>query len=182
MTTVTKKQIELYQVRHNGSECWGDIALNCGEKSVHVMIDSDFGSWSYYWSSCGMSPKEFLCKINFDYCMKKLTGSKHYINDPEQYPNEVRGRITQAQEAGWLTETEVKQALDEMLEPEYSEGDLYFHYLYNHELFDKVFGDYECLPSAKKISPRCQDFWDHVWIPFIEQLKTELKIAVKDAA
>ncbi|WP_158120564.1 hypothetical protein [Vibrio metoecus] len=175
MTKVIKTEAELYQVRHNTFEGWGDLFLICGEESVRITINSDYGVFAHNWTNCGCNPKEFLAKIKFDYCMKKLTNYKHYIKAPEQYPTQVKQRIIEARR-GYesLTKEEAREAWVDMLNVDHDSGDLYFRELIDHHLFEKVFGDYEYLPDAEKIDPRCQDFWDYVWLPFVEQLKTEL--------
>ncbi|EKO3663347.1 hypothetical protein M3929_002654 [Vibrio metschnikovii] len=174
MTKVIKTQAELYQVRHDSCVGWGDIFLICGKESVRVAINSDYGTYSHNWTHCGGDPKEFLTGIDFDYCMKKLTGYKHYVPTPEQYPVEVKQCIIESRREDGLTKAEAREAWQDMLCTEHREGDLYYKELVDHPLFEKVFGDYEYLPSATKVSPCCQDFWDKVWIPFIGQLKEEL--------
>lgn len=177
MAKVIKSEAELYQVRQDtGGSCgWGDIVLVCGKESVRVMINSDYGAYSHIWTHCGGDPKEFLTELDFDYCMKKLTSYKHYIKAPEQYPTEVKLRIIEARrEHEGLSREEARDAWNAMLKADYYAGDVYFKELIDHPLFEKVFGDYEYLPSATKIDPCCQDFWDKVWLPFVEQLKSEL--------
>lgn len=174
-TRVIKSQAELYQVRHETFEGWADIFLICGEQSVSVVIHSDYGKFAKYWSHCGCNPKQFLIELDFDYCMKNLTDYKHRIDAPEQYPSKVKERIMVARRHdGTLTKEEAREAWGDMLQTEHNEGDLYFKELIDHHLFNKVFGDYEYLPSAKKIDPCCQELWDNVWLPFVEQLKSEL--------
>lgn len=174
MAKVTKSLTELYQVRHEGGGRWADFSLVCGKESVRIMINSDYGSYSHIWSHCGGCPKTFLTEIDFDYCMKKLTGYKHYVKAPERYPEEVKGRIIEARRERGLTKAEAREAWQDMLNTEFSEGDLYYRELIDHELFEKVFGDYEYLPSAEKVDPCCADFWEHCWLPFIASLKEEL--------
>ncbi|MEB5557091.1 hypothetical protein GOP97_15090 [Vibrio cholerae] len=174
MTKVIKTQAELYQVRHKTFGGWGDIFLICGQESVRVAINSDYGTFAHNWTHCGGDPKEFLTDIDFDYCMKKLTNYKHYVPAPEQYPIEVKQSIIESRREENLTKEEAREAWEDMLNTEHSEGDLYFKELIDHPLFEKVFGATEYLPSAQKVDPCCQDFWDKVWFPFIGQLKEEL--------
>lgn len=179
MTKVIKTQSELYQVRHDTCEGWGDIFLICGKESVRVAINSDYGTYSHNWTHCGGDPKEFLTQMDFDYCMKNLTNYKHYIADPEQYPTEVKKCILESRQAERLTKDDAREAWEDMLCTEHDEGDLYYKELVDHPLFNNVFGDYEYLPSAKKVDPCCQDLWDKVWVPFVGQLKEELANEVK---
>ncbi|HCG9411647.1 TPA: hypothetical protein NKA80_004438 [Vibrio parahaemolyticus] len=175
MTTVTKSNAELYRVRHNTCEGWGDVILICGKESVSVMINSDYGSFSHVWIHCGCEPKAFLCDMDFHYTMKKLSNYNLYIDNPQSYPAEIKERIIVARRHDEnLTKEEAREAWEDMLNTEHSEGDLFFKELIDHPLFGKVFGDYEYLPSAKMIDPHCQDLWDRVWTPFIKQLKEEL--------
>jgi hypothetical protein len=174
MTKVTKSNAELYRVRHNTCEGWGDIILICGKESVSVMITSDYGSFSHYWSHCGEEPKSFLCSTDFDYTMKKLSNYNHYVKNPDGYPDEIKQSIIDARKYQNLTKEEAREAWDDMLNTEHSEGDLFYKELIDHSLFEKVFGDYDGLPSSEKESPRCRDLWEQVWKPFISQLKQEL--------
>ncbi|GIA99652.1 TPA: hypothetical protein JFP82_002139 [Vibrio cholerae O1] len=175
MAKVFKTTAELYQIRHETLESWGDIFLICGKESVGVSVNSDYGNFGFDVSICGCEPKEFLTRISFDSCMNKLTEYKLYVPAPEQYPVEVKKCIIESRRNKALTKEEAREAWDDMLDTEHKEGDLYFMELMEHHLFNKVFGEYEHLPSAKKVDPRCQDFWDHVWVPFVAELKEELK-------
>lgn len=177
MARVIKSEAELYQIRQDtgGSNGWGDIALVCVKESVRVMINSDFGAYAHVWTHCGGNPKEFLTELDFDYCMKKLTNYKHYVKAPEKYPEEVKKRIIEARrENESFSKDMARQAWIDMLNADHDSGDLYFQELIDHPFFEDVFGEYEYLPSAEKINPRCQMFWDKVWLPFVEQLKSEL--------
>ncbi|MGR5367025.1 hypothetical protein [Photobacterium damselae] len=138
------------------------------------MINSEYGAFAYNWSTCGCEPKRFLIEIDFDYCMRKLTNDSHYIEDYKSYPQQVENRIIAALHDGRVTDDEAEDALRDLLDTEYDRGDLYFKELMEHELFDEIFGSSEYLPNAKIIDPNCVNFWEKVWLPFIEQLKVEL--------
>ncbi|MBL4765070.1 MAG: hypothetical protein JKX67_07310 [Colwellia sp.] len=173
---VTKSQAELYQVRSGqGSLAWGDITLICGPHSVSVMARSDYGSFDHHWSHCGGEPKGFLCGLDFQYTMKKLTNGKLYVPYPEGYEKEIKESIIDSRKADGLTRDQARTAWDEMLSihDEYNGGDLFFQALYEHEFFDKVFVDCEGMPSAKKPCGRAVDFYNDVWTPFIAELKKE---------
>jgi hypothetical protein len=174
---VTKSQAELYRIRSGkGSLAWGDITLICGAQSVSVMATSDYGTFDYRWSHCGGEPKAFLCGLDFQYAMKKLTNGNLYVPDPDGYENEIKESIVDSRKNGGLTRVQARTAWDEMLSihDEYNGGDLFFHALYDHELFERVFGDYEGMPSAEIADCRAVDFWGDVWMPFISSLREEL--------
>jgi len=173
---VTKSQVELYEVRSGkGSLGWGNITLKCGDQSVEVVATSDYGTFDFYWSHCGGDPKEFLCKLDFQYAMKKLTSGDLYIPNPDGYENEIKERIIESRKEGRLTKEEAKTAWDEMLLilEEYCSGDLFYNALYNHQLFYKVFGDYDYLPSSTIPNPRAVDFFNEIWKPFTSYLREE---------
>lgn len=174
---VTSKTAECYQVTSNNGYWLASIFLTFGKGSVIVAISSDYGNFAYNWLSCGDNPKAFLASLRFDYAMSKLNGRRPVIPDPDRYQDEVKERIFEALEEKILTQAEAEQALKEMasIEPEPGIIDAYFWQLREHPLFDKVFGDCENLPGAKKQDPLLREFWDFVWVPFCDQLKAELK-------
>jgi len=175
---VTKSQAEFYEVRSGkNSLAWGDIVIKCGKQSVSVMATSDYGTFDHYWSHCGGDPKEFLCGLDFQYAMKKLTNHELYIPNPAGYENEIKESIICSRKEDGLTKEQAKTAWVEMLEilEEYEEGDLLFHGLYDHVLFESVFGDYEGLPSSTIPDPRAVDFFNDIWNPFTVYLREEIK-------
>lgn len=182
---VTKSQAELYQVRSGqGSLAWGNITLICGAESVSVMATSDYGTFDHHWSHCGGEPKSFLCGLDFQYTMKKLTGGKLYIPDPDGYKNEIKKSIIESRREGrGISREEARTAWDEMLAflDEYREGELLFNALYHHEFFEAVFGDPEYLPNSEKPDHCAVDFWNDVWTPFINSLREELAESAKAA-
>jgi hypothetical protein len=175
---VTKSMVELYRVRstEGGSCSWGDITLTCGKESVNVMATSDYGTFDHYWSHCGCDPKEFLCDTDFQYTMKKLTGGKLYIPDPDGYGDEIKRDVIQSRKEDRLTKEQARTSWDEMLaiQDEHREGDLFYRELMDHEFFEEVFYDFEALPCAEKPDHCAVDFWDNVWLPFVAELKLEL--------
>jgi hypothetical protein len=174
---VTKSQAELYQVRSGkGSLAWGNITLICGAESVSVMATSDYGTFDYHWSHCGGEPKNFLCGLDFQYTMKKLTNGNLYTPDPSGYREEIKSSIIESRKDEGLTKEQARTAWDEMLciHDEYEKGELFFNALYNHALFDNVFGEAEYLPSSTQPDHCAVNFWNDVWTPFINSLRQEL--------
>lgn len=175
-TTVTKTNAEFYYIRGNGF-VWGFIALAIiGKESCQVLCNSDYGHYAYGWTHCGMNPKKFLCRLDMQYAMNKLTNGKLYEPDVDEYENDIKNSIIESRRSGNLTETEARIAWNEMclLVDEYGCSSILFNELYNHPLFSKVFGSFENMPNSERIRPECQGFWDKIWIPFIEQLRLEI--------
>jgi hypothetical protein len=171
---IIKKTAEVYELR-NGFE-WGHIAIiQTGPESVDVVINSDYGSYAYFWTHCGKDPKKFLCKIDMHYAMNKFTNGKMYEPDPDKYSDQIKRTIINLRRDGDLNEQDARDAWDELLEivEEYHKGDILFHKLVYSDWFEKVFKDYDGLPNAKRIKSEVSGFWEKIWIPFIDELKNE---------
>lgn len=176
--TVTKSSdLELYQIRGKNFEGWADIVLIIRDKTVSVMIASDYGSFSYYWGACGFDPKQFLISLNWDYAMKNLSDYKNYISDPEANDRKVKRLIIEARRNGSLNNLTARDAWEELTELDSCRNyDLYINELVSSEYFEEVFGEYEHLPDEKTRCPCCVEFWEKCWIPFTNQLKQELSL------
>lgn len=176
---VTKTTTDLYSVRRETKAdpgAWGDISLAFGEHSVNVMINSDYGSFGYYWGATGPDPRKFLCEIDMHYAMNKLTSCNLYEPDPDKYSDEVKESIIGARKEQYLDKDQAREAWDDMLSivEDSASVDLMYHQLVDHELFEAVFGDHEGLPCATRVRPTVVAFWDNVWKPFVKQLQSEL--------
>lgn len=177
MPVVTKQKIDVYKIRHDNSCVWGDITVEFGKTSAQVMINSDYGSYAYNWFSTGENPKQFLCDINMDYAMEKLSDYKLYEPDTDKYSEEIKNSIIESRKDERMTKEEARTAWDDMLGvlDDYPSGDIMYHSLIEHEHFDKVFGDFEALPSARRVKPKHVHFWEKVWTPFTDALKIEME-------
>lgn len=181
MITVAKKQIDLYQVRNNAKHTWGDISIEWGEQSAKVMINSDYGHFAYNWFATGNNPKKFLCRIEMEYAMKKLCGSDvgAYEPDFDAWEEDIKRKIIEALRNGYIERGDAREAFDEMpsFVMEYRNADLIHKELIDHRLFERIFGDYENLPSEEIIKPSLVAFWKHIWKPFVEELEKEIAVA-----
>lgn len=168
---VTKEQADVYQVR--GNNTWGDIFVQWGTSDVQVTANTDFGVYGYHWFDTG-NPKRFLCEISRDYAMMELSRHKSMIPDTDRYQEEIEEQIYLSLVDGDLTKEEADRARNEMLGYGGTDSDIWLTRLVDHDLFKKVFGDIEYLPSAEKMDPQCVGFWENIWLPFVEQLRVEL--------
>lgn len=184
--TKSTDAVELYQVRQGRNfEGWGDIVLICGERSVSVMVRSDYGDYSYHWNATGGCPKSFLISLDQDYVMKNLSDYKNTVPDADANERQTKQYVIQARRARNLTDDEAREAWDSMINLVWEHKDepnLYGHLLIDQEHFDTVFGDYEYIPSNKKPCPHCTTFFENVWVPFTDQLKVEIQETAELAA
>ena len=171
---VTEVSAQAYDIR-NGSE-WAHVALIMKDKSVNVMINSSFGAYGYYWSNTGKNPKSFLCSIDMNYGMEKLTGYNLYEQDISGYAEHVKQRIIEARIHGYIDSYNARKAWDEMLDiiEEGVTAEQILGELYMHRFFSDVFGDSESLPNCKRVRIACESFWIKLWKPFTDELRKEL--------
>lgn len=183
--TITQHPAEVYSIRYPDSYNWGDITIReTGPESISVMANSDFGHYAYHWGHCGMPGKKFLCGIDRSYAMQKLAGNGE-IEQPDEkgWEREIKEKIIQARRAGRAQMDEARDAWQTLLGIlwEYGAGPVAQTYMWDSPHFDWVFGDTDGLPSAKRLHPSVQGFWDHVWLPFTDQLRRELGLGEKAA-
>lgn len=176
MPKVSKSNIESYLIR-NGSD-WGEIAISIREETVNVMVNSSYGHYAYYWCACGMNPKAFLCKINKGYTLQKLTHGKETEIDEDKCLDQIKQAIIDTRRTGDLTADQAREAWDGMVGvwEDRNGYDIAMGHLIDSKYFEQVFGDYEALPSARRLKPECEFFWEKIWMPFVEELKQELSM------
>lgn len=70
---ITKNIIEEYRFEENNN--FAEFILKPIDNTGTLIINSSFGTWSYYWGACGMKFKDFLISMQYDrdYLMSKLS-------------------------------------------------------------------------------------------------------------
>jgi hypothetical protein len=175
MIEITKKLTETYTLRGEQS-LWAKINLEYGEKSVNVMINSDYGSYAYYWGSTGENPKSFLCNISKHYTMLKFAGENIYEADWEKRLERIYKEIEYKLKEKEITKEEAiiaKKEAKKIINYGTSE-DIYFKEMMENEYLEKIFYDFEIIPEDIKIKSTVDMFWENIWIPFINELKKEI--------
>lgn len=173
---IVKKTAEVYELRDGFA--WGHIALVINGETVDVVINSDYGSYAYFWTACGKDPKVFLCQVDMHYAMNKLTSGKMYEPDTDKYQSEIKELIIRRRRDGYLDQHQAREAWDGLLAiiDEYGNGDVLFHELISSDWWGSVFfNDFDNLPSAERVKPQVSGFWEKIWIPFTQELKRELE-------
>lgn len=173
--SVTKQTCEYYHIRNGYT--WADIAFIVRNKQVDVLINSDYGHFAHNWISCGQNPKAFLCSMGKDYAMQKLSNYQSMEIDMDECMKDLKRSIIEARRNGELDAEQAREAWEQMTEDwdNYSSSyDIACSKLVDNEYFEVVFGDYEALPSSKRMKPECEGFWDKIWVPFVEELRREM--------
>jgi len=173
------KKIYTETYKMSGSSClWASINLELYEKAVNVMISSDYGNFSYFWGSTGKNPKKFLTKISKDYTMKKFLGENMYEIDLEACRKSIKEIIIEERKMLNISKDEAFEAwieLDNIMNNYSMNENQYFTEITRTDIFDKIFYDWEAIPTHRKNKSIVDLFWNDLWIPFTEELKKELR-------
>lgn len=174
---ITKTMTETYTLRGDYG-LWAKINLECGKKSVNVMISSDYGSFDYFWHDCGSNPKKFLTTLHWHYTMKKLMNGEHNLYEPDFDTRLINFKktIIQFRKDKYITINQARDIWDIMIElfKDCNNDDFYYYKIINEDIFCNLFSDMESIPNDHKLKPVVMDFWNKIWLPFIEYLKTEI--------
>lgn len=181
-TTIKKTTTETYTLR--GERClWAKINLDISGNTVNVMISSDYGSFNYYWCSCGENPKKFLTTISMDYAMGKLMGGYQNMNEPdwESRIKEIKNMVLEYRKERSLNKDKAREIYDYIKNDlnlkmyEFScDENMYFKELTENRIFDDLFYDFDAIPTHTKLKHIVNEFWEDIWIPFTNFLKEEI--------
>lgn len=177
--TVSKSTVESYKVRGLQWGGWADVFIDDNGKRGTISITSDYGDWTYSWSSCGVTFKEFLCQLNISYTAGKFGCSNHF-----QLDETVKGwkkRVLEARRQEDIDENLARELWGEINEVEYeSDGSSkgIEHMLYHSkELLS--FLDYS--PDfSTTIDPGFKAFWERVWPHVTTAFKAEQKASTPE--
>lgn len=177
---ITKKNIQVYQLRKfKESNIWADIYLdeNKDGSGGALTIRSDYGSWDYYWGSCGRTLKEFICGIGVDYLMNKLGSRSEF--DYDRWKGAAQEQIKYALQEKNIDDEKhdgLMQELERLGREGFQSEDSLYVYLRetNSELFS-FFGDNESFPNGKDYPTGLKLFVENIWKPFIQELKKEVE-------
>ena len=172
MMAVTSEDAKLYRVGGGSAIFFVDFRPTC----VSVSVQSQHGDFSGSWYICeGACPREFLIAANFATTMARLAGKSFMVEAPELYEDYIKSQIQKCLDDEEINEDEAKEALEDLLNTEFSEGELYRYEILNKECFEKIFGEDEYFSIQKKVNPHCIQFWEKYWTPFVEFLKGEIE-------
>ena len=171
---LNKKTVEKYELRNIPEGLsWADFTIDCETGSLD--IQSDWGEYSYMWSSPGGEFKHFLRKLNSSYLLDKMATRDWY--DGYQYQKEciisakqmyVDHEITKDQYSELLTifndcidfsyskDTAQTQINEQKLIDEITQGEWWYSFGYDSEykpnaktMFTKVFMIFQAVLDAE---------------------------------
>lgn len=168
-------KVKYFKVRSSKGEGWADFVISFDEKSarnLNISVISDYGNFA-----CTLAaPKEdyfsFLKSMQKDSIMERLFEQKYYIYSSEKMKSEILEAINE-----YYAENEElhKNQKDEEIEDLTNEMVIHNyhvcqHILYEHESFQKFFGEYDNLPNGKVINNAVDDFWENCWVPLVKHM------------
>jgi hypothetical protein len=170
---ISKKTIQLYKLRDIGDCGWADISIDEGEQAGRISIASDWGSWQFYWGSCGKPFKQFLIGLshNMDYVAGKMNADRWF--DFDATIKKLKNDVLISRRNNYIEEEQARSIFNEIKEIENeSPSDA------NH--FVSLFYDTENLcnwrdaDTETDVTPQFKAFWKKAFLPFLEHLKLEV--------
>ncbi|MGR5365964.1 hypothetical protein [Photobacterium damselae] len=175
-TTILKDTSSLYHIRHDTIEGWADVFLATGDCSVSVMINSDYGVFSYSTEYCSRSPLEFIANASKNHILKKLFGKHRYVIDKEACINQILVDIKNACNSGVISEDDSKRAVAYIDELQFSDPSLYYYQIVTDVVLGSIYQDSNNIPVHSTDNHICEPLWNDIWLPFTNQLKKEISL------
>lgn len=166
---ITKSKVEIYRLRDNGR--WADITIDENGNAGRISIASDWGSWQYFWGSCGCPFKEFLIglKSNIHYVADKM-GADNYL-DKEATIKGIRSYINDNKEY-FPNRKEMLLEVDNISEEDWTDSSGFYQLINSTNYLVEC---YDWIEVVKTITPQFRGFWKEAFIPFLESLQAEAK-------
>lgn len=192
---IRKSTMDVYDIQHQSE--WATIALRewtrdpapergpiyCGE----ILIHSSYGAWAYTWTSCGSPFRTFLAEIDFGYAFSKFMGHGLREFDANASLAAIQRKIIDLRRSRDISEKTARMA--------YACVDNKAGYIDNTSEFITACDDIRSELQADdtpepalialfvdpwdseftrhRSNPSAVAFWNKLWGPFIDALKSE---------
>lgn len=171
----TKSTCEKYTLKFNKG--WDYAVITIDDTGI-FQCHSSFGNFSYHWTSFGKSFKKFLCDINSDYILNKVS-NQDYFNG-SKYSKKTKNAIIELRTKHEIEKEEARElwGFIENIDENGMSYDLVCKEVYENSLLNKIYrGDVFYSPFApeKDYSPRAIAFAENIFPAFVKILKEELK-------
>ena len=158
-----------------GSWNWARLLME--ESTGRVVIVSDYGDWSYCWTSIGeRSLAEFLHGLNSQYMGEKLLGSGLRSHDDDSTIKGLRNLIVEYRKDGVLTKEEAAAEWEYVKQYEDGWGDFRW-WCDQTEFFDCPY-DYSIYQPVACWT----EFWNRIWTPLIKPALREIYVSEANEA
>jgi hypothetical protein len=180
-----ESNIEVYRLREfSNTHTWADIYIDAPPDAQFgaIMIRSDYGSWDYFWGSCGMPFKEFITS-NMDktYLIGKFMHGRNKEFREDYWQEEATKLINEAIASDGFDSKQGETLLEELNELiEYhdfkSADGLYAIIRESFPELDTFFQESDHYPKADYTPAQLTMFMEECWPAFIELLKAEVMV------
>lgn len=170
-----KAKLEVYRLRKVGPDkTWANIYVDqVNEESAFLLIHSDYGSWSYYFSHCGKAPKKFFIGVTGEYLKGKL-GQGLKAVDTQRFLEEMLSKVHNCLINGSISADSAMEMSETITEccmtQETVDGVISaLNGTTIYEFFEEKVGwpEYMFYPVG------LETFVKHIWPVFVERLKIE---------
>ena len=106
-----------------------------------------------------------------EYTLIKFIQDKIYEIDEQGYIDGIYRDIFRARGDGYLSKFEARDYYEDTKEDwnNYGYSDMFWYCLMENEYFDSVFQDTESIQRPEKVRQSIVNFWEYLWVPFIEE-------------
>lgn len=84
-----------------------------GEGKGQIMINSDYGTWTYYWGAMDKGIREFLIGCDTSYLMGKFGGARTWF-DSEATRQNFKNTLDESLKNGELTKEDHEELMEEI--------------------------------------------------------------------
>jgi hypothetical protein len=155
-----------YKIRKLKEGGWADITLREWEGGGSFFCESDFGTYSHVWGAIGQGTlREFLCRVDKDFFLKKTRQGKHRVFDGELTVEAIKRDLLSQRRERYLEASEARECWDALEENSAPDNSNEFFYWFLPEcVLNQVYGgDYCSIPLQEVYDGQCSAFWERVW-------------------
>jgi hypothetical protein len=174
---VTQSTIQLYQLRNIDNGGWADISIDEGKNSGRISIASDWGTWQYYWNSCGKPFKQFLIDLRNDmpYVAGKMNADRWF--DFDATIKKLKEDVLVSRRNEQIDKEQARLIYDEIKEIDnacsISDRNHFYDLLATSDNLSEWRYDAE---TETDVTPQFKAFWQKAFLPFLTYLEQELNI------
>lgn len=173
MLKVTKTVVEQFYLK---KEPWW-AAIFIDSDKLMLSIQSDYGDYSYRWTSVGKSFKEFLLKIDDNYFMDKLSGGKTEF-DFDKTRKSIKLDIIRYRKSSDIDEETAREAWDDLNNFEAAFPNEFYSEL-PESIVEGIYNNEDPAIPCEFVTPyRLQAFVKEIWSEFKPILKKDIENAI----
>ena len=177
-SSFTKGTAEVYKLRQiKPGYGWADITIRSWTEGGAIDIQSDWGSYSYSWSSIGeRSFKAFLLQVDYSYFMGKCISNHGQQFSPEKTIEKLKQDIFKARREDEIDKAVARDcydALESNFDTHMNEG-VFAERLWQTPIITEIYySDPHNIEFITVDDYQAKAFWTEAWPKFCEIIKKE---------